>query len=278
MTKTIRSTMTLNNGVEIPYLGLGTWQARGQECKHAVEFALKHGYNLIDTAQLYFNENQVGNGWKDSGRDRETFFITTKIGNQNQGYSRSIRSLKRSLKKLQTDYVDLALIHWPGIHDFNRTVETWQALVNLRDKGLCRSIGVCNFTIPHLEKLMNDVDVIPAVNQVEFHMFLYQKELLEYCLNKNIQIQAYSPIARANFLDNEKLQLVAEKHGKSPAQVMIAWCIQHDLPVVPKTVHENRIIENADVFFELDDEDMNILDNFEEQTRLVKFFFSPPSW
>ena len=278
MKKTIQSTTLLNDGVKLPFLGLGTWMSRGVECENAINFALNHGYNLIDTAQIYFNERSVGKGWKDSGRSRDTIFITTKIGNQNQGYKRSIHSMKKSLKALGTDYVDMAMIHWPSIKHFERTVETWQALADLQKEGLSRSIGVCNFTIPLIEKLMGEINIIPAVNQVEFHTFLYQKELLAYCQEKKIQIQAYSPIARAKFLDNEQLQKIAAKHEKSPAQVMIAWCLHHNLAVVPKTIHENRIIENADVFFEMDDEDMNILDNFEEQQRLVKGLSSPPSW
>jgi len=278
MKKTRKSTATLNDGAKMPYLGLGTWQSNGRDCEHAVEFALNNGYNLIDTAQLYFNEKRVGSAWKNSGRNRETIFITTKIGGQNQGYKRSIQSLKKSLKNLGTEYVDLALIHWPNIHHFGITIETWRALVELRENGLCRSIGVSNFTTPLIEQLVNEIDVIPSVNQVEFHTFLYQKELLKDCQDKGIQLQAYSPIARAKFLDNDEIQQIAKKHDKSPAQVMIAWCIQHGVPVVPKTVHENRILENADVFFELDEADLNTLDNFEQQVRLIKGLSSPPSW
>ena len=170
------------------------------------------------------------------------------------------------------------MIHWPNIHHFELTIETWRALVEQREKGLCRSIGVCNFTTPLIEQLVNKIDVIPSVNQVEFHTFLYQKELLKDCQDKGIQLQAYSPIARAKFLDNDEIQQIAQKHDKSPAQVMIAWCIQHGVPVVPKTVHENRILENAEVFFELDEADMNTLDNFKQQVRLIKSMSSPPSW
>jgi len=278
MKKTIESTATLNNGVEIPYLGLGTWQARGQNCVHAVKYALTHGYSLIDTAQAYGNERQVGKGWKTSDRLREDIFLTTKIRNRNQGYESSKDTFMNSLKDLQTDYIDLLLIHWPDIGNFNRTVETWRALIDLREEGLCRSIGVSNFTIPLLKKLSDESNVIPAVNQVEFHTFLYQKELLEYCRENNIQIEAYSPMARAKFLDNEDLQRIAKKHKQTAAQVMLAWCVQHDLVVIPKTVHENRIEENADIFFELDDEDMKALDNLEPQRRLVNGMWAPPSW
>ncbi len=277
MNKTLESTVTLNNGVEIPYLGLGTWQSRGQDCVHAVEYALAQGYTMIDTAQGYDNERQVGTGWKNSSRNRDEIFITTKIRNDNQGYESSKSSFLKSLEDLQTDYVDLLLIHWPDIKDFNRTIETWRSLIDLRDKGFCRSIGVSNFTIPLIKQLVNELDILPAVNQVEFHTFLYQKELLAYCHENNIQIEAYSPIARAKFLDNDILQHIAVKHAKTAAQVMLAWCVQHDLVVIPKTVHEARIEENADIFFDLDAEDMNALDNLKPQTRLVKGFWSPPA-
>jgi methylglyoxal/glyoxal reductase len=278
MKKTIKSTATLNNGVEIPYLGLGTWLARGRDCEQAVKFALRNGYDHIDTAQGYDNERQVGKGWKSSGRTREEFFITTKINNSNQGYDKSKRSFMKSLKDLQTDYVDLLLIHWPNISDFQRSIDTWRALVELQDQGLCRSIGVSNFTTHLIDRLVSEIDVVPAVNQVEFHTFLYQKQLLAECRERGIQIEAYSPIAKAQLFDHEGLQQVAKKHEKSPAQVMLAWCINHDLVVIPKSVNESRIIENADIFFELDADDMQILDNLQPQTRLVKGAGSPPSW
>jgi len=278
MKKITKTTATLNNGVEMPYLGLGTWQARGRECEQAVKFALRNGYDHIDTAQGYDNERQVGKGWKASGRPREEIFITTKITNSNQGYDKSKRSLEKSLKDLQTDYVDLLLIHWPNINDFQHSIDTWRALIDLQAQGLSRSIGVSNFTTPLIDRLLSESDVVPAVNQVEFHTFLYQKQLLEDCHARGIQIEAYSPIAKAKRFDHEGLQQVAIKHEKSPAQIMLAWCINHDLVVIPKSVNEPRIIENADIFIELDDHDMQVLDNLQPQTRLVKGAGSPPSW
>ena len=278
MKKTIQSTTTLNNGVEIPYLGLGTWQARGKNCAHAVEFALTHDYSLIDTAQAYGNERRVGDGWKDSGRARDEIFITTKIRNSKQGYDSAQKSFKKSLDALQTDYVDLLLIHWPNVKRFNRTVETWRALIDLQEKGLCRSIGVSNFTIELLEKLMDKINVVPQANQVEFHTFLYQQDLLKYCRKQEIQIEAYSPIARAKFLDNDVLQKMAKKYDKTAAQVMLAWGVNHDLIVIPKSEHEGRIQENADIFFEIDEEDMKELDSLSPERRLVKGIWSPKSW
>ncbi|MFN2303554.1 MAG: aldo/keto reductase [Anaerolineales bacterium] len=270
MKKTSQSTARLNNGVEIPYLGLGTWLSTGEQCVHAVQFALTHGYNHIDTAREYGNEQQVGKGWKASGRPRSEIFITTKIRNIYQGYESSINSFKDSLQDLQTDYADLLLIHWPNMDNFKRTVETWQALIDLQGEGHCRSIGVSNFTIPLIERLLEEISVVPAINQVEFHTFLYQKELLIYCQEEGIQLEAYSPIARARFLDNDVLQRMAKKYGKSPAQIMLAWCVNHDIVVIPKSIHENRILENKDIFFDISDEDMAMLDNLDFETRLVR--------
>jgi len=274
----MKKTIKLTNGVEMPILGLGTFRAQGRECERAVDFALNNGYDHIDTAQGYENEKQVGNGWKASGRARDEIFITTKITNTNQGYEKSKQTFEESLKDLQSDYVDLLLIHWPNISDFDRTIDTWRALVDLQEQGLCRSIGVSNFDIPLTEQLLREIDVLPAVNQVEFHTFLYQQELLAYAREKGIQIEAYSPIAKARLFDHKDLQSIAEKYSKTPAQVMLAWLLNHDLVAIPKSVNEDRIIENADIFFEIEDEDMAILDNLQPQTRLVKGVGTPPSW
>lgn len=274
----MKKLIQLNDGNAIPILGLGTWLARGRECEHAVAFALQHGYDHIDTAQGYDNERQVGNGVKASGRNREDIFITTKITNSNQGYDQTTQSIKKSLQDLQTAYIDLLLIHWPNINDFSRTIDTYRALVDLQAQGLCRSIGVSNFTIPLIEQLVREINLVPAVNQVEFHTFLYQKELLDYSRDKGIRIEAYSPIAKGRLFDSPHLQEIADKHGKSPAQVMLAWGVHHELIVIPKSVNEERILENADIFFELDGEDMRMLDNLEPQTRLVKGVGSPPTW
>ncbi len=278
MKKSIQSTTTLNNQVEIPVLGLGTWQAEGKNCTQAVAFALNHGYDHIDTAQAYGNEDQVAKGWQASGRDREDIFITTKIWNTNQGQKRTKSSLEKSLKRLKTNYVDLCLIHWADVKDFERTRETWDALIDLVEAGKCRAIGVSNFTIPLIKKLLEKTDVVPAINQVEFHPFLYQKELMGFCREQGIKIEAYSPLARANYLDHPALKDIAEKHAKTTAQVMLAWGLHHDLIVIPKSVHEDRIEENAKIFFELDESDMEKLDSLDTQDRQVEPHWAPPSW
>ena len=174
-----------------------------------------------------------------------------------------------------TDYVDLLLIHWPAKGNFPKTIDTWHALIELRNEGLARSIGVSNFTIPLMEKLLKETDVTPAVNQVEFHTFLYQKDLLAYCNEKGIQVEAYSPIARAKFLNNDQIQKIAKHYNKTAAQIMLAWCINHGLIVIPKSTHEGRIKENADIFFKIDQEHMQVLDNLETNIRLVDGSWAP---
>ena len=278
MPKDIHSTNPLNDGQKIPYLGLGTWQSNNNACVQAVSFALNHGYDLIDTAQAYNNESQVGQGWKESGRPRESFYLTTKIWNMNQGYKSTKRSFKNSLKRLETDYVDLLLIHWPNIKNFSRTVETWQAMIELQKEGSVRSIGVSNFTPRLMDDLVEQTRVVPVVNQVEFHIFLYQKELVTYCQEKKIQLEAYSPLARGKFLDNPTLQQVAQKYGKTTAQVMLAWLVSHDIVAIPKSIRDQRILENADIFFELDKADLNRLDGLNRNERLINPPGGPPSW
>jgi diketogulonate reductase-like aldo/keto reductase len=212
----------------------------------------------------------VGEGWKASGRDRDEIFITTKIRTANQGFDSTKKSFQKSLEALQTDCVDLLLIHWPDVNVFSRTVAAWRAMIDLQQEGACRSIGVSNFPIDLLKKLLDETGVLPQVNQVEFHSFLYQKELLAFCRKHHIQIEAYSPIARAKFLDNAILQEVAKKHRKTAAQVMLAWAVNHNLVVIPKSTNEGRILENADIFFSLDEEDIQALDNLGIEQRLVK--------
>lgn len=277
MTRDIHSTATLNDGHQIPRLGLGTWRSKKKDCARAVSFALNNEYDLIDTAQIYNNESQVGKGWKESGRARDSFFLTTKIWNWNQGYRSARKSFEKSLKNLQTDYVDLLLIHWPNVRNFSRTTETWHAMIEMQKEGRVRSIGVSNFTPSLLNELIEQSEVVPAVNQVEFHTFLFQKELAEFCRERGIVLEAYSPLARGEHLDDPTLLQIAQKHGKSTAQVMLAWVIQHDLVTIPKSVHEKRILENADIFFGLDEADLQLLDGLNRDERQLNPPWAPPS-
>ncbi len=260
----INTTAKLNNGVEIPMLGLGTWEsADGSECENAVSDAIQVGYRHIDTAAAYRNEKSVGKGIKKSGISRDEIFVTTKLWNQSHDDPEG--ALEESLEKLQLDYVDLYLIHWP----VPQRNSSWKMLEKFLEEGKCKSIGVSNFTIRHLEELFKQSKIVPAVNQVEFTPYLFQKELLEYCKSKGIQLEAYSPLTRGVKLKDQRLVDIAKKYNKTPAQILIKWNLQHGLVVIPKSTKKERLIENSDVFdFQISNEDMAKLDSFNENFRI----------
>ena len=266
MQATVEPVAKLNNGVMIPRLGLGVYQSPpGQLTQRAVEYALKIGYRHIDTARIYNNETDVGTALRKSGVKREDVFITTKLWNSDHGYETSIKACEDSLKRLGLKYLDLYLIHWPVPEIRN---ESWTALTKLLKDGKCRSIGVSNYTIQHLTELLEDADVVPMVNQVEFSPFLYQKQLLDYCEKNKIQVEAYSPLTQGAKLNHPTIQQIAKKHGKTPAQVLIRWSLQHNLVTIPKSVREERIKENSQVFdYNLTSEDMRVLDSLDENFR-----------
>jgi diketogulonate reductase-like aldo/keto reductase len=263
----IQSTVKLNNDVRMPILGLGVYQSPpGRVTRNAVNFALRVGYRHVDTARIYGNEADVGEAVRESGVPRGDLFVTTKLWNSDQGYDSTLRACEASLKRLGLDYLDLYLVHFP-VPDVRK--ETWSAMETLLKKGRCRAIGVSNFTIRHLEELIGESHVIPSVNQVEFHPFLYQKDLLEYCQMKGIQVEAYSPLARGERVKHPRIISLATKYAKTPAQLMIRWGIQHGLVVIPKSTREERIRENSHVFdFDISDDDMRSLDSLNEDLRL----------
>jgi methylglyoxal/glyoxal reductase len=256
----------LNNGVEMPYLGLGVYQSPpGKTTQNAVRFALKTGYRHVDTARIYGNEADVGEAVRDSGVQREEVFVTTKLWNSDQGYESTIRACEASLRRLGLAYIDLYLIHFPVPETRN---DSWKAMETLLKNGKCRAVGVSNFMIRHLKELLENADVVPAVNQIEFHPFLYQTELLDFCRGQGIQVEAYSPLARSERLSNPRLVTLARKYHKSPAQVLIRWGLQHGLVVIPKSTREDRIGENRQVFdFNLASEDMLVMDGLNENLR-----------
>jgi len=259
MALTIDSTVTLNNGVAIPLFGLGTWQlGEGEEARRAVAYALQIGYRLLDTAAAYENERSVGAAIRESGISREEVFVTTKLANTEQGYESALAAFRDSLERLGLDYIDLYLIHWPAT---DRWPDAWRAMLQLLDGGQCRAIGVSNFEIHHLEQLRGFSPIAPMVNQVPFHPFEYQKALLDYCHEHGIRLEGYSPLTHRQHIGDPRLAAIAEKHGKTPAQVLIRWALQHEVITIPKSAHPERIRENAAVFdFTLDDEDMATLD------------------
>ncbi|PJZ68007.1 aldo/keto reductase [Leptospira perolatii] len=263
-TQSINQSVTLNNGIQMPILGLGVWKTQsGKECKNAVKSALNVGYRHIDTAKIYGNEEDVGTAIKESGIPRESIFITTKLWNGDQNDARA--SLEASLKRMDLDKIDLYLIHFP----VRKTMkQAWKELEKAYEDGLARSIGVSNYTTDHLKELFSYANVIPAVNQVEYHPFLNQTELLELCKTNKIQLEAYSPLAHGKKIDEPKLASLSKKYGKTPAQILIRWCVDKDLVVIPKSVREERIKENSEVFdFSLQPEDMRLMESWNENFR-----------
>ncbi len=264
------TTISLNDSNAIPQLGLGVWKADGgQEVEQAVLHALSAGYRLIDTAMVYQNEDGVGRAIAQSGVDRQELFVTTKLWNSDQGADKVRPALLASLERLKLDYVDLYLIHWPmparGLY-----VETWKELIKLQSEGFIKSIGVSNFNIKHLEELKKHTPVLPAVNQVELHPYFQQRELREYCQANSIRVESWSPIggSTSDLLKNDRLQELANKYGKSHAQIVIRWHLQHGLIVIPKSTNQSRIQENIDVFdFELSSEHMVLIDSLETGKR-----------
>ncbi|MDA3129874.1 aldo/keto reductase [Aliibacillus thermotolerans] len=266
MTTIETATATLSNGVKMPFVGLGVYQAKaGEEVKRAVKTALAAGYRSIDTASFYANEESVGEAMKESGIPREELFITTKVWNNEQGYDNTLQAFERSRKKLGLDVIDLYLIHWPRPDTYE---ETWRALETLYKEGKVRAIGVSNFTIEHLETIINNFDIKPMVNQVEFHPRLFQEELLSFCQEQNIQLEAWRPLGKGEILNNEVICNIANKHNKTPAQVLIRWCLEHRVVTIPKSVTPERICSNGEVFdFSLDEEDMRKIASLNDGTR-----------
>jgi Aldo/keto reductases, related to diketogulonate reductase len=263
--RSISDAAVLNNGVRMPWLGLGVFQvADGDEVRNAVRLAIEEGYRSIDTAAGYRNETGVGQAIRESGVPREELFITTKLANLDQGYESTLRAFEESRRKLGVDYVDLYLIHWPGRDKYK---ETWRAFEKLYNEGYIRAIGVSNFQIHHLESLKETSGIIPAVNQVEFHPLLTQKELLAYCKREGIQLEAWSPIMKGN-LDLPVLQELAAKYDKTPAQIVLRWDLELGVVTIPKSVRRERIAENAGIFdFELSEADIRAIDALNRNHR-----------
>jgi len=263
---TLSSTYTLRGGVSIPMLGLGVYQSRpGSETREAVKAALELGYRHVDTAHAYGNERDVAKGIEESKVPRDEVFLTTKLWNDDHGYDATLKACDASLARLGTDHLDLYLVHWPveGLRH-----ETWRAMERILEEGKARAIGVSNYTIRHLDELLARCKVPPAVNQVEFHPFLYQRELLAYCVKHGIRLEAYAPLVKGKRMEHKVVQRVARNHARSAAQILLRWCIEHEVVVIPKSVHRERIEENSDVFaFTLDAEEMKLLDGLDEGFR-----------
>jgi len=266
----LQDTVTLNNGVKMPRFGLGVYKVQeGEEVIHAVKSAIRAGYRSIDTAALYNNEEGVGQAVREAmaenGLTRDQLFITTKVWNSEQGYEKTLQAFETSLNKIGLDYIDLFLVHWPVKGKYK---DTWRALEKIYEEGKVRAIGVSNFQIHQLEDLLGEAKIVPAVNQVELHPLLSQKELLNYATSKGIYLEAWAPLGQGRVLDHETLKAIGSKYGKTPAQVILRWDLQVGIITIPKSVNEQRIIENADIFdFELSAEDIAQIDALNENHR-----------
>ncbi len=270
MGNTAVPTITLNNGVEIPQVGLGVFQTKeGAEVEQAVGAALEAGYRLIDTAAIYGNEAGVGRAIKASGLPREEIFITTKLWNAHHAYEDALRAFDESLRKLDSGYVDLYLIHWPLPME-GKFVDAWRALEKLYNDKRVRAIGVSNFTPRHLEELLNASETVPTVNQIELHPLFQQKETRAYCAERGIAIESYSPLMQAGeALEHSVIGNLAQKYGKTPAQVILRWHLQSGFIVIPKSARPERIRENLDLFdFELSTDEMRQIDGMDQNQRI----------
>jgi diketogulonate reductase-like aldo/keto reductase len=270
----LSSKKTLNNGVAIPWVALGVWRASNEETERAVSYALKAGYRHIDTARYYNNESGVGKAVEDSGIPRAEIFLSTKIWNDDMRSGKQLESFEQSLKDLRTDYVDLYLIHWPVEGFF---VETWKIMEDIYASGRARAIGVCNFHEAHLEKLLEKAKVVPTVDQIERHPYLAQTKLIAFCEKQGIACEAWSPLGgswRANrgedsLLENSTLKAIGAAHGKSAAQAVLRWDLQSGLIVLPKSVHEERIVANSQLFdFTLSQEEMQAIAALDRNKRM----------
>ncbi|MFO8068613.1 MAG: aldo/keto reductase [Alkalibacterium sp.] len=269
--ESLNDTYTLSNGVKIPVLGYGTWQVTDpNEAVEGIIAAVKAGYRHIDTAQMYGNEEYVGKGIKECGVPREELFVTSKLNNTNHGYDVARKTIEESLERLDLDYLDLFLIHWPVVKDNGGdwkqdNIDTWRALEDMYDEGKLKAIGLSNFAVPHLNNIVENCRIMPMVNQIRLHPGVTQEDTVELSRKHNMVVEAWSPLSPMKNMEGiTKVQAMCDAHGKSIAQILLRWSLQNGFVTLTKSVHEKRIIENADIFdFELSSEDMAYLDNIE---------------
>ncbi|WP_029332561.1 aldo/keto reductase [Exiguobacterium oxidotolerans] len=260
--------VTLNNSLQMPQLGYGVFKVSEEEVYQAVLEALRAGYRSIDTAMIYENEAGVGRALRDSGIPREEIFLTTKVWNADQGYAETLAAFETSLTKLGVDYVDLYLIHWPMPNE-DRYMDTWHALEELYKQGKTKAIGVSNFHVPHLKRVLEEGTIVPAVNQIELHPFLSQEEIRTFCKEHDILVEAWSPLMKGrDALTEPVITQIAASKKKTPAQVILRWHLQHDVIAIPKSVTPSRIRENLAVFdFELSPDEMRQIDALNQNQR-----------
>lgn len=265
----LQSTVKLNNGIKMPWLGLGVFKLeQNEDSTNLIRQAIEFGYRHIDTAALYQNEASVGEAIRTCGINREEIFVTSKVWNDNQGYESTLQAFDNSLKKLGFDYLDLYLIHWP-VPKQGKYVETWRALEKLYRAGYVKAIGVSNFHISHLTDILRESEVVPAVNQVEFHPALTQVELHDFCKEKEIQLEAWSPLQRGKIFDHPVIQQLSQQYGKTPAQIVLRWDLQKEVVTIPKSAHIDRVKSNTHIFnFELSEADIIKIDQLNRNERI----------
>ena len=263
----IKGCVKLSNGVEMPYFGLGVFQIReGNEVIEAVKYALDNGYRHIDTAALYGNEKGVGEAIRQSSIDRKDVFVTSKVWNSDQGYYSTLKAFDASMNKFGFDYLDLYLIHWPVKGKYK---ETWRALEQLYKQGRVRAIGISNFLKHHIEDLLQTAEIIPMVNQMEFHPYLIQQDLINYCVENKIQYEAWSPLMQGHILENNIIKKLAAKYGKTTAQIILRWDLQKGVLTIPKSIKKERIVSNSQIFdFEISQDDMELIDSLNKDQRI----------
>ncbi|NNG09413.1 MAG: aldo/keto reductase [Arenibacter sp.] len=262
----LKGAFTLHNGVQMPYFGLGVYLSEdGKEVANAVNWALQEGYRHIDTASIYKNEAGVGEGIRQSGINRQDLFVVSKVWNDDQGYESTLKAYEDSLNRLQLDYLDLYLVHWPVAGKFK---DTWRAMEYLYREKRVRAIGVSNFLQHHLEDLLADAETVPMVNQMEFHPYLVQQDLIDFCNKNNIQYEAWSPLMQGHIFEMEIMKELAQKYNRTIAQIVLRWDLQKGVVTIPKSSKKERIIANADIFnFELAPEDVKLLDGLDRGKR-----------
>ena len=265
--RSIQDCAELHNGVKLPWLGFGVFRIpKDEDGVQMLQWAFEAGYRSVDTAMIYYNEETVGQAIKKSGIPRRELFITTKVWNRDQGYESTLAAFDASLQRLQLETLDLYLIHWP---EKGRFQDTWRALEKLYRDGLVRAIGVCNFMVHHLEDLLQTAEIVPMVNQVEFHPRLQTPALYAYCNEKKIQLEAWAPLMKGQVMDIPELQQIGRKYGKAPTQVALNWMIARNVVTIPKSSKRERIFANADIFdFELTADELALIDGLDQNLRI----------
>lgn len=259
-----KENIKLNNETYIPSIGFGTSLVTGEECTKIIKKAIELGYRHIDTASVYENEKEIGEGIKQSKIDRKELFITSKVWKDSMGYDNTLKSFEKTLKDLDVEYIDLFLIHWPRNNDEKLNIDTWKALEYIYKSGKAKAIGVSNFLKHHLEIILNNCEIMPAVNQIEFHPGLIREETVAFCKEKNIVLEAWAPLGKGKMLTNETLINIAKKYNQSVAKICLRWCLQNGVIPLPKSENEERMKQNLQLFdFKIEQEDMKIINNME---------------